>query len=161
MTNKTEKVETSNQRNIKKQSTMRKSFICLFSILILCQALKAQNSPEISPVWNKYYNEHPSRIEENFQATDFLKVAEKFGFKPTRQEFKNNYKLFEMAMLRLPFSALEQFKIHGLYYSRTYKHDDWYYIYNSYYKKIAKSDWDIWCPYLIPLMSSDGTITLR
>lgn len=140
---------------------MQKLLIGLFSTFILCQSINAQTNPEFSPIWEKYYNDNIPEIVRNFQSLDFLNVAKKLGFMPIRRAFQGNFKLFEAAILRLPFSALEQFKIHGLYYSRTIKHDDWYYIYNSYYKKISKADWDKWCPYLIPLMSADGTISLR
>lgn len=136
---------------------MKKTFLSFIVLLSITFSTYAQ----ISEKWEAYYNANPSEISTKFQGIDFLYVARKFGFKPTRIEFKNNYALYEKVILNLSYSALDQFKVHGWYYSRTVKHDDWFYIYNQNYKSIQKDDWDKWCPYLIPLMSSDGTILLR
>ena len=58
-------------------------------------------------------------------------------------------------------TSLYQMKIDGSYYSITFKHDDFFTLYNLYYIKIDKKTWDKYCPYLLPLMDLDGIIKLN
>lgn len=112
---------------------MKKTKFLSLSILFVnfCfNGFSQNNFPEISPKWDKFYDDNPSEINQNFQATDFIQIERKVGFISTRKEFKNNMKSYETVLLKLPYSDLEQLKIHGLYYSRSYKHDDWFYVYN-------------------------------
>ena len=54
--------------------------------------------------------------------------------------------------------TLRQMKINGDYYSRTFKHDDYFTLYNLYYTKITKETFDKYCPYLLVLMDLDKVI---
>jgi len=127
-----------------------------FSNVAFSQDYKAY----IDPKWDKYYNDNPSEIITNFRAVDFIRIIDIVGFKPTRKELKNDVDLFKKGLLRFEFQDLNQMRITGSFYSRTYKHDDYFILYNLYYPKISKSVWDTYCPYLIPLMELDDTITL-
>lgn len=127
-----------------------------FSNVVFSQDYKAY----IDPKWDKYYNDNPSEIIKNFRAVDFIKIIDMVGFKPTRKELKNDVDLLKKGLLRFEFQDLNQMRITGSFYSRTYKHDDYFILYNLYYPKISKSVWDTYCPYLIPLMELDDTITL-
>lgn len=112
----------------------------------------------IDPTWDNYYNKNPSGIESNFSSSDFINVIEYVNFIPRRQEFKGDVNAFKKALLRLDYSSLSQMMRDGSFYSRSKKHDDYFYLYNSYYQKIQKTTWDKYAPYLIPLMNLDGLI---
>lgn len=128
----------------------------LVGLLIFSINLAGQtNFPDINPKWDNYYNTNPSGIERNYQASDFIRIMNSVGF----VSIKYNQSKLETAFLRLEQAVLRQMRIDGNYFSRTYKHDDWFLLYNKYYKKISKDTWDRYCPYLIPLMSLDELIT--
>ncbi|MBK7883019.1 MAG: hypothetical protein IPJ81_03800 [Chitinophagaceae bacterium] len=112
----------------------------------------------IDPKWNKYYDENPSGIEEHHQATDFIKVIEYTEFTPSNKQFQNSVSLLKKCLLMLSQNALNQMMVDGDYYSRSYKHEDYYYLYNTYYKTLSRETWDRLCPYLISLMMIDGLL---
>lgn len=115
----------------------------------------------IDPVWDNYYDRNPSGIESNFKGSDFIKVIEYVNFIPKLREIKGDANMFKRVLLSLDFASLRQMMITGNFYSRSKKHDDYYYLYNSYYPKIEKTIWDRYAPYLIPLMEIDGLVKLH
>lgn len=132
----------------------------LIGLLIFSATSYGQSSfPDINPKWDNYYKANPSGIEDNYQASDFISILRLVRFVSTRREMKGNRDLLETALLSLPQAGLRQMMIDGNYFSRTYKHDDYFLLYNKYYKTISKQTWDKYCPYLIPLMSVDDIIS--
>ena len=120
----------------------------------------------ISSQWDNYYNSYPSGIENNFQASNFIKIIDLLEYSPpmsgrTYALVKGDINLFKKLLLSLPFEALQQMSITGNFYSRSKKHDDYFELYKLNYKQISKETWDKYCPYLIPLMELDGTIKLH
>lgn len=115
----------------------------------------------IAPEWDNYYNRNPSGIESNFTGADFIRVIENVNFIPTLKQIKGDTNKLKQVLLTLDFPSLRQMSIDGNFYSRSHKHDDYYYLYNTYYPKIEKTTWNKYAPYLIPLMSIDGVIKLN
>lgn len=121
----------------------------------------AQSNFNIDSTWDYYYNNNPSGIENNYQASNFIDIVEKVNFTPKRSELNGSQQLLQRALLMLDSGSLRQMMITGNYYSRTYKHDDYFRLYNMTYNQISKNTWDRLCPYLIPLMNLDGTVILK
>ena len=115
----------------------------------------------LDPKWDNYYNNNPSGIESNFTGSDFIRVIEIVNFIPTLREIKGDVNLLKRVLLTLNYAALRQMKIDGDFYSRSKKHDDYFYLYNTLYPKIDKNIWNRNSPYLIGLMSLDGVIKLN
>jgi hypothetical protein len=132
-------------------------------ILIFCSNNKilAQSNFNIDSTWDNFYKNNPSGIENNFQASAFIDIIEKVNFIPQRKELDSNQQLLKRALLMLDSDDLRQMMITGNYYSRTYKHDDYFRLYNMTYNPISKDTWNRLCPYILPLMDIDGTATLR
>lgn len=126
--------------------------------LVYKNILAQSSFPDISPKWDNYYDQYPSSISNNHQASDFISVIRAVGFVPVSKKFNRNISLLEDVLLGVPQAALRQMRISGDYFSRTYKHDDYFMLYNRYYKPITKEVWDRNAPYLIPLMKIDGLI---
>jgi len=137
-----------------------KYFAFIFFIFISTFGFSQDYKDYIDPIWDSYYDRNPSGIESNFNGRDFIKVIENVNFIPIRNEIKGDINKLNRILLILEFAALRQMSITGNFYSRSKKHDDYYYLYNSYYPKIEKSTWDRYAPYLIPLMQFDGLIKL-
>jgi hypothetical protein len=108
--------------------------------------------------WDNYYNNNPSGIESNFSGSDFIRVIEIVNFTPTNRLYQGDINLLKRVLLALSFASLRQMKIDGDFYSRSKKHYDYYYLYNTLYPKIDKNIWNRYAPYLIGLMSLDGAI---
>lgn len=134
--------------------------ILIFSVLVT-RALGQNNFPDISPKWDNYYKSTPSGIEYNFSGNDFIKVIELVNFAPQSSQLQHDAQLLKKVILNLDQADLRQMKITGNYYSRTFKHDDYFELYNMYYKKLSKETWDKYCPYLLPLMDLDGVVNLK
>ena len=134
----------------------------IFTVLMISfSTVYCQSEPrQFDPIWVKYYRENPPKIKNNFMATDFIKVIELVKFKPVNTNFKGNVQTLKMALLRLDYNDLEMLKGQGWYHSQTFKHDDYFYLYNQFYNKISKPTWDEYCPYLLPIMDIDGTTDL-
>jgi hypothetical protein len=133
------------------------AFLCITTI-----SSKAQyNDPNISTYWDNYYNNNPSGIEINYQATDFINAINLVSFKPKSNLLQKSQDLLKKALLMLDQGSLKQMSIDGNYYSRIKKHDDYFALYNLVYEPISKSQWDRICPYLIPIMSLDNSIKLN
>lgn len=137
--------------------------LSIFTLGICISNFSYGQSPNlnIDSHWDKYYDEHPSGIAEHYQAIDFINVVNTVGFVPTRKEFEGNVDLLKRILLGLSVNDLRQMRIDGDYYSRTYKHNDYFELYNLSYKRIDQSTWNKYAPYLIPLMSIDGIVSLK
>jgi hypothetical protein len=144
-----------------KKIKMRLLFILTF-LSILNITSFAQQNKDIDPVWEKYYKENPARVYEHYTGSDFITVIDSVEFVPAKNGvFNGRVNLLKRMLLTASHDGLEILSSEGWYYSRTYKHDDFYFLYNMTYKKITKKMWDVFCPYLIPLMNLDGTINLE
>lgn len=133
---------------------------------IICTILSIQTfgqnpNQNIDPKWDNYYNNDPSGIGRNYKGIDFIKVIEFVDFKPQSQQLRKDVQLLKKALLIFDEADLNQMRITGSYFCRTFKHDDYFELYNLYYNKITKEVWDKYCPYLLPLMDLDGTINLH
>src|SRR5690242_16201416 len=114
---------------------MRFKEIIITMLLLTCiQAGYSQSQfPDIDPKWDNYYNNSPSDIENHYQASDFINVAKSVHFVPQYKAFKGSFVLFQKVLLSLDEADLKQLQIDGRYFSRTYKHDDYFYLYNLTY----------------------------
>jgi hypothetical protein len=135
--------------------------IILFIVLKSSFAFSQDYKDYLSPYWDSYYDNHPSGIEQNYQATDFIKIIDYVSFSPKASYLEGNVMLLKKGLLKFEFAALRQMMITGDFYSRSKKHDDYFQLYNLTYKSISKEVWDAYCPYLISLMEIDGTIKLH
>ena len=142
---------------------MKKYKFCILLLIVLKSsfAFSQDYKDYLSPYWDEYYNTHPSPIEQNYQATDFIKIIDYVSFSPKASYLDGNVMLLKKGLLKFEFAALRQMMITGDFYSRSKKHDDYFQLYNLTYKSISKEVWDAYCPYLIPLMEVDGTIKLH
>jgi hypothetical protein len=143
---------------------MKKHFIILsFLSFILTDFVYCQNLsfPDIDPKWEYYYDNNPSGIVDKYAGQDFIKVIDLVGFIPQDLVFENDVKFLKILLLRIEGIALRQMSLLGDYHSRTFKHYDYYELYNIYYKKIDKQIWDKYCPYLLPLMHIDKVLNLK
>lgn len=138
------------------------TILLIFGFLLMPKACFSQDYKDyLDPVWDNYYNSNPSGIDSNYKGSDFIKVVEYVNFIPKRTEIRGDANMLKRVLLSLDFSSLRQMRITGDFYARSKKHDDYYYLYNSYYSKIDKTIWDRYAPYLIPLMEIDGIINLK
>lgn len=142
---------------------MKKLKLLLFSLFYLGMTIvtTGQNqSPNIDPQWDRYYRNNPSGIDNNFSGIDFIRVIEFVDFIPQSSQIKD-VQILKKVLLRFDTADLRQMMITGSYFSRTFKHDDYFALYNLYYKKISKENWDKYCPYLLPLMDLDQSVQLH
>lgn len=143
-----------------KQSSIK--FLLTFVLVTLSIFSYSQDYKEyLSTQWDNYYNNHPSSIKDNYQASDFIKIIDQVEFSPTSSYMKGDVNILKKGLLKLEFADMRQLSITGNFFSRSKKHDDYFQLYNLTYKKLSKEDWDSYCPYLIPLMELDGLIKLR
>lgn len=138
----------------------------LVYLTLICFALtikvSGQNQfPDIDPQWDNYYKNDPSGIEHNYSASDFIRVIDAVNFVPQGTLLKKDVQLFKKALLMFDGADLRQLMITGVYYCRTFKHDDYFELYNLYYSRISKDTWNKYCPYLLPLMDLDGIVKLK
>lgn len=135
----------------------------LFTLICITLNIKSsgQNQfPDIDPKWDNYYKNDPSGIEKDFSGMDFIKVIELVDFIPQGSQVKD-VQILKKVLLRFDTADLRQMMITGKYYCRTFKHDDYFALYNLYYNKISKETWDKYCPYLLPLMDLDQVVQLH
>ncbi len=125
------------------------------------QAYSQDYKDYLSDYWDSYYDKNPSSIQRSFTASDFINVIDLTMFVPKRKELMGDVNLLKKVLLSFSFEDLRQMSMTGNFYSRSKKHDDYFYLYNLTYKKITKEQWDKYCPYLIPLMEIDGVIKLK
>ena len=142
---------------------MKNLRLLLFTFIFIALTVKTtgQNqSPNIDPHWDAYYDNNPSGIENNFSGMDFIKVIELVGFIPQGPQLKD-VQILKKVLLRFDTADLRQMMITGKYFCRTFKHDDYFSLYNLYYQKITKETWNKYCPYLLPLMDLDQVVQLH
>lgn len=129
----------------------------------LRKALGQDINSQLDPKWAKYYGDDPAGINTHHQGTDFIQVAKMVSFEPIKDlkdpKIGSGNRFLQFLFLNYSQKALNQFRIDGEIMSQTYKHDDYFNLYNMYYKKISKGTWDKYAPYLIVLMVADGLIT--
>jgi hypothetical protein len=143
---------------------MKNFNLVYFTIICLVITIKASGQsqfPDIDPIWDTYYDRYPSGIENNYKAVDFIRIIEATHFIPQGTLLRNDVQLLKKGLLMFDVAALRQMMMTGNYYSRTYKHDDYFELYNLYYSKISSETWIKYCPYLIPLMDLDGVLDLK
>ena len=134
----------------------------LLLLLVLAFPLKGlgQAFPDVDPVWDSYYNSHPTTIRQKHQASDFIDLIAGVEFVPRSEMFRNDVTLLKRGLLMLGQEELDQMAISGDYAARSKKHYDYFLLYNSTYNPIQKVTWDLWCPYLLPLMHIDNLISI-
>ena len=126
-----------------------KKNIPLFILLIISFQLLAQ---ELKPnPFGEKYN------DPNFEAMKVIKVIEPSGFKPRKMTTDMNE--FKSIILQLSSRAYTQLNIDS-WYLCSFKHEEYFEIYNVYYKYVPKYYYDENCKALITLMLLDGTIKL-
>jgi len=141
---------------------MKKITLSILFLTITFIAFSQDYKDMLSSQWDKYYDNYPSGIEENFQGSDFIKIIDAVGFTPRSSSmFKGDLNLLKKVLFAFNFDALKQLSITGNFYSRTKKHDDYLQLYNLTYKSISNEMWNKYCPYLIPLMEMDGLLKLN
>ncbi len=129
--------------------------------ILFTQISLAQSDNNINPSLDKYYDTYPSGIRNSYQSTDFINVVDLVHFIPNKKELNGSQQLFKRVILMLDQEDLNQMRMTGDYYSRTFKHYDYMKLYNMIYNPINKETWDRLCPYLLPLMDIDGTLNLK
>ena len=136
--------------------------LSLLLVLFLCtKAFSQTQDSNIDPAWDNYYNQHPTEISQVKSGGDFLSWKNLFSIHTNGKMFHGDDDLFDKTILNLDSKTITQLIIDGDYYSRTYKHNDYFTLYNLCYGKtnpIQKAVWDEYCPYLIAIMEIDGTI---
>lgn len=141
---------------------MKKLVLILILIIQVSSTYSQDYKDMLSPQWDRFYDENPSGIENNYQGSDFIKIINIVGFTPRSPSmFKGDVNLLKKVLLAFNFEALKQLSITGDFYSRTKKHDDYFELYNLTYKGVTKYEWDKYCPYIIALMQLDELIKLK
>lgn len=118
-------------------------FIILFGGVL---QLNAQ-STKPNPYGDKY-------DDKDFNGLKVVQTIDIIGFKPIRVK---DIKQFKSVLLQLSDKAYTQLNI-DTWYLCSYKHEEYFQIYNMYYKAITKNLYDDNCKALITLMLVDGTI---
>mgnify|MGYP000269901654 CR=1 FL=1 len=131
---------------------MKKKLIVFFICFI------TYTNAQISQKWDNYYSSNPSGIENDYTASKFIEVINYVGFQSKIYKPESSFKKI---LLMMPYEGLRQMMITGNYYSRTIKHDDYFELYNLNYNKISKEIWNLYAPYLLPLMQIDGVVKFR
>lgn len=149
------------EKMMKKNNNLNnmKKIIFIVCLVLTCNLITTAQvaNQNVDPKWENFYKNHP--IHEHFQATDYIRVLDATGFMPKSTILDKDINFLKKILLRFDQDDLRQLMINGWYHSRTYKHDDYFLIYNLNYKKISKEMWDQYCPYLLPIMDFDQTLT--
>lgn len=122
--------------------------IKLFTVLLLCFGSVYAQETKPNPYGNKY-------DDKDFNALKIVSVIDAAGFKPIK--VTTDLKQFKSALLQLSERAYTQINI-DTWYLCSYKHEEYFQIYNMYYKTVTRTFYDENCKALIALMLIDGTI---
>jgi hypothetical protein len=117
-------------------------FFCLFGLLKV-----ASQEVKKNPFGDKY-------DDKEFNGIKVIRVIDASGFSPIKLK---DIREFKAAILQLSDAAFKQINI-DTWYLCSFKHDEYFEIYNLYYKLITKQFYDENCKALITLMLLDGTI---
>ena len=101
-----------------------------------------------NPYGNKY-------DDKDFSGLKVVQVIDAAGFKPIK--VTTDIKQFKSALLQLSERAYTQLNI-DTWYLCSYKHEEYFQIYNMNYKAVTRNFYDDNCKDLIALMLIDGTI---
>lgn len=93
--------------------------------------------------------------DKDFNGIKVVQVIDAAGFKPIK--VTTDIKQFKSALLQLSERAYTQMNI-DTWYLCSYKHEEYFQIYNLNYKSINRNFYDDNCKALIALMLIDGTI---
>jgi hypothetical protein len=93
--------------------------------------------------------------DKDFNGLKVVQVIDASGFKPIK--LTTDIKQFKSVLLQLSQRAYTQMNI-DTWYLCSYKHEEYFQIYNMYYKTVTRSFYDDNCKALIALMLTDGTI---
>lgn len=124
-----------------------KSFQLLVLLVFGFGSLCAQETKP-NPYGNKY-------DDNDFNGLKVVQVIDASGFKPIK--ITTDIKQFKSVILQLSERAYTQMNI-DTWYLCSYKHEEYFQIYNLNYKTVTKSYYDDNCKALIALMLIDGTI---
>lgn len=114
----------------------------LFSFQLLSQPYKS------NPYGDKY-------DDKNFNGLKVVQVIDISGFIPLK--LTKDVRQFKSVLLQLSDRAYTQLNI-DTWSLCSFKHEQYFQIYNMYYKPVTKSFYDENCKALIALMLMDGTI---
>ena len=117
------------------------------SMLLISNSLYSQ-SPGNNPFGDKY--DDPS-----FEGSKIVQVIDAASFKPIK--LTTDVRYFKSILLQLSQRAYTQINI-DTWYLCSYKHQDYFSIYNMYYKPVSLNFYAENCKALIALMLIDGTI---
>lgn len=120
----------------------------LLTVLLFCIGSLYAQETKPNPYGNKY-------DDKEFNALKIVAVIDAAGFKPIK--VTTDLKQFKSALLQLSGRAYTQINI-DTWYLCSYKHEEYFQIYNMYYKTVSRSFYDDNCKALIALMLIDGTI---
>ncbi len=120
----------------------------LFLLLLLSFGSLCAQENKPNPYGNKY-------DDKDFNGVKVVQIIDAAGFKPIK--VTTDMKQFKSALLQLSERAYTQINI-DTWYLCSYKHEEYFQIYNMYYKTVTRSFYDDNCKALIALMLLDGTI---
>ena len=123
--------------------------IIQFALLFLfCFGSLCAQETKSNPYDDKY-------DDKDFNGVKVVQVIDVAGFKPIK--VTRDIKQFKSALLQLSERAYTQLNI-DTWSLCSYKHEEYFQIYNMYYKTVTRSFYDENCKALIALMLIDGTI---
>lgn len=120
-------------------------YLVLILFLGLTNVVIAQSSKND---WGSKYD------DPEFNGIKVLTVLESSGFKPVKST--TDMRQFKSVVLALSERAYTQMNI-DTWSLCSYKHEEYFLLYNMYYKPVTKSYYDTNCKGLIALMLIDGT----
>jgi len=133
--------------------------------------------PNISFLYSANNGEDPNfRISLNHTDLDFIKIVDRFKFKPVSPQFSNDVNSFKKYISNLSQNELFEYAVRGDYFSRTKQKLDLLLAYNSRYNVVdselykailtqkdsdvkvypIEGDWNLYGPFFIALMLMDG-----
>ena len=124
-----------------------KSFQLSILLLLIFGCVYGQETKP-NPYGNKY-------DDKDFNGLKVVQVIDAAGFKPIN--LTTELKQFKSVLLQLSERAYTQLNI-TTWSLCSYKHEEYFLIYNMYYKAVTRSFYDDNCKALIALMLIDGTI---
>lgn len=126
-----------------------KYLFCLVVFFYSLSTVKAQSEDE----WFKKYDGEPDWVANNYVwLIDFI------DWKPVKKMKPYDIKDIKATFLLISPSDIRQLNLDGIYYCSA-KHDDMYQLWNLYYPKVSKENWDKYCRGFIGLLNFDGFIT--
>jgi len=129
-----------------RKKSLKKATILIVLLITFCRLSAQSNQP--NPYGEKYH-------DRDLNALKIVNVIDTAGFMPIK--LTTDLRQFKAAILQLSDRAYNQINI-DTWSLCSYKHEEYFQIYNMYYKPVKRSYYDENCKALIALMLIDGTI---